>query len=356
MTKRSLSSIIVLLFVLCLIVSGCGKSSKSKKKEKEKENGAIDITIQDEECYAIITKGSGNAYNDHIIEGFKTIISDAGKQTFVYQPEKGTAKEQIQVVRELIKNKVSCIAIAPVDADALDSVLQDAIEADIPVISFDTPANPDSRLLDVNESGTEEIAETLIEAVRDVSGGQGYWAIVSSFSTSANQNAWIAAMRELSEDDKYKGLGLVEIAYGDDDYHKSYDQTISLLKKYPDLKVICAPTTIGIQAAAAAVKDTGKPVKVVGLGLPSEMAEYVSKGDICPYIYMWNPNYLGQMTAYVSMAFGNRKITGEEGEQLLVDNNQIYEVRKASDEGTEVIVGNPFRFDKSNIDEWKSVY
>ena len=62
------------------------------------------------------------------------------------------------------------------------------------------------------------------------------------------------------------------------------------------------------------------------------------------------------MTAYVSMAFGNRKITGEEGEQLLVDNNQIYEVRKASDEGTEVIVGNPFRFDKSNIDEWKSVY
>ena len=104
------------------------------------------------------------------------------------------------------------------------------------------------------------------------------------------------------------------------------------------------------------MKDTGKPVKVVGLGLPSEMAEYVSKGDICPYIYMWNPNYLGQMTAYVSMAFGNRKITGEEGEQLLVDNNQIYEVRKASDEGTEVVVGNPFRFDKSNIDEWKSVY
>ena len=231
MTKRFLSSIIVLLFVLCLILSGCGKSSKSKKKEKEKENGAIDITIQDEECYAIITKGSGNAYNDHIIEGFKTIIDDAGKQTFVYQPEKGTAKEQIQVVKELIENKVSCIAIAPVDADALDSVLQDAIDADIPVISFDTPANPDSRLLDVNESGTEEIAETLIEAVRDVSGGQGYWAIVSSFSTSANQNAWIAAMRELSEDDKYKGLGLVEIAYGDDDYHKSYDQTISLLKK-----------------------------------------------------------------------------------------------------------------------------
>lgn len=353
MTKKSLSSIFTIMLVLCLLVSGCGGSNK---KEKEKESGAIDITIQDEECYAIITKSSGNAYNDHIIEGFSEIIDDAGKQTFVYQPEKGTAKEQIQVIKELIANNVSCIAVAPVDADALSSVLQEAIEADIPVISFDTPANPDSRLLDVNESGTVEIAETLLEAVSDVSGGEGYWAIVSSFSTSANQNAWISSMHDLSDDEKYEHLKLVEIAYGDDDYQKSYDQTISLLKKYPDLRAICAPTTIGIQAAVAAVRDTKSVVKVVGLGLPSEMAEYVKEGSICPYIYMWNPNYLGQMTAYVSMAFGNRRITGEEGEQLKVDNDQIYEVREASDGGTEVVVGNPFRFDKSNIDEWKSVY
>lgn len=356
MSDKLLSSALALFLVFCLLVSGCGRSPFSNKKDKEKEDSAIDITDLDEECYAIITKSAGNAYNDHIVKGFSDIIEDAGKQSFVYQPRKATAKEQIQVVKELIDNKVSCIAIAPVDADALDSVLQEAVEADIPVISFDTPANPDSRLLDVNESGTVEIAETLLEAVYDVSGGTGYWAIVSSYSTSANQNAWISSMRDIGEEKKYEELGLVEIAYGDDDYQKSYDQTISLLKKYPDLKVICAPTTIGIQGAAAAVRDTESGVKVVGLGLPSEMAEYVKDGSICPYIYMWNPNYLGEMTAYVSIAFGNRKITGEEGEQLKVSGNEIYEVREAADGGTELIVGNPFRFDKSNIDEWKTVY
>ncbi len=357
MAKKTLPLILTFILIFCLIMSGCGKiGSKDKKKDKDKDSGIIDITIQDEEFYAIITKGSGNLYNDHIIQGFDNIIKNAGKQSFVYQPVKGTAKEQIQVVRELIENKVSCIAIAPVDAEALGDVLQEAIEADIPVVSFDTPADPDSRLLDVNESGTQEIAETLLEAVSDVSDGKGLWAILSSFSTSANQNAWISAMRDIAKDDAYEGLRLVEIAYGDDNYHKSYDQAVALLKKYPDLSVICAPTTVGIQAAADAVKETGAKVKVVGLGLPSEMAEYVKDGSICPYIFMWNPNYLGQMTAYVSMAFGNRKITGEKGEQLKVDNNQIFEVQEAMDGGTEIVVGNPFRFDKSNIDEWKSVY
>ncbi len=33
-----------------------------------------------------------------------------------------------------------------------------------------------------------------------------------------------------------------------------------------------------------------------------------------------------------------------------------YEVVKAADGGTEVILGAPFRFDSSNIDEWKEIY
>lgn len=354
--KKSILVIAFLVLSSILVFSACGKS-KSKSKKKEKDGQAIDITIQSEECYAIITKSSGNAYNDHMVQGFSDVVKDAGKQAFVYQPEKATAKEQIQVVKELIKNEVSCIAIAPVDASALQSVLKDAIDADIPVISFDTPANPESRLLDVNESGTEEIGETLLEAVYDVTGGHGYYAIVSSYSTSANQNAWISAMRSIRKNNKkYSDLSLVEIAYGDDDYQKSYDQTISLLKKYPDLKAICAPTTVGIQAAAAAVKTAGAAVKVVGLGLPSEMAEYVRDGSICPYIYMWNPTYLGEMTAYVSMAFGSRKITGEEGEQLKAEDNKVFEVREALDGGTEIVIGKPFKYDKTNIDEWKDAY
>ena len=45
----------------------------------------------------------------------------------------------------------------------------------------------------------------------------------------------------------------------------------------PDLKVIVAPTTVGILAAAQVVKQAGSRVKVTGLGLPNDMRAYVGR-------------------------------------------------------------------------------
>ena len=45
--------------------------------------------------------------------------------------------------------------------------------------------------------------------------------------------------------------------YGDDEYQKSVDQTDAILAEHPDVKVICAPTTVGIMAAAKRVDTTG---------------------------------------------------------------------------------------------------
>jgi ABC-type sugar transport system substrate-binding protein len=79
---------------------------------------------------------------------------------------------------------------------------------------------------------------------------------------------------------QYPSVNLVTVAYGDDLSDKSYREAVGLLKTYPDLKVIVSPSSVGIVAAAQAVKDQGKigKVYVTGLGLPSEMAGAVKSG------------------------------------------------------------------------------
>ena len=62
---------------------------------------------------------------------------------------------------------------------------------------------------------------------------------------------------------KYGKLNLVEVAYGDDEQQKSTDQTQALLSKYPNLKVICAPTTVGIMAAGKVLQDKKSSVKLL---------------------------------------------------------------------------------------------
>lgn len=310
--------------------------------------------------FAIVTKSAGNPYNEKEAEGFKQIIEQEGGTCIVKHPETATADAQVSVIQSLISQKVDSIAIAANDENALQASLQQAMKAGIKVSCLDSKTNKDSRQVFVNQAGTQEIGQALMDAVYDISGGSGDWAILSATSQATNQNAWIEAMKTVMKDSKYSQLNLVEVAYGDDEPQKSTDQTQALLSKYPNLKVICAPTTVGISAAAKVLQDKKSNVKLTGLGLPSEMAAYIGTDadHSCPYMFLWNPVELGQLSAYTSIALVNGTITGKAGDKFNAGDmaNSPYTVAQAADGGTEIILGAPFKFDPSNIGEWKSVY
>lgn len=308
--------------------------------------------------FALLVKSAGNPYNEKEAEGFTKAAQEFGGEVVIKQPEKASAEDQITMIGELVAQRVDAIAIAGNDFDALQPALTQAREAGIKVLSLDSAVNPDSRMVHVNQAGTELIGQALVDAVYDLSGGSGQFAILSATSQASNQNAWIASMRSILEDEKYADIELVEVAYGDDEYQKSVDQTQALLKNFPDLKVICAPTTVGIMAAGKVLKDEKSSVVLTGLGLPSEMAEYIGEGEgfPCPYMYLWNPIDIGYLAGYTAAALVDGSITGAEGDQFKAGHLGDYTIVAAGDGGTEVILGPPFKFDPSNIDEWKTVY
>lgn len=307
---------------------------------------------------AILVKSAGNPYNKKMIEGFQEIMDAQGIKYVVKEPEEASAEAQIKMVNELVAQGVSSIAIAGNDPDALQPALEQAMNQGIKVACMDSSVNPDSRMLFVNQAGIDIIGETLMEAIYDITGGEGQWAILSATSQASNQNAWIESMKTIMQDEKYAGLELVEVAYGDDEYQKSVDQTQALLSNYPDLKAICAPTTVGIMAAAKVLQDASSPVKLTGLGLPSEMADYIGADEThsCPYMYLWNPIDIGRLTAHVSLALVDGSITGAVGETFVAGDLGEYTITEAADGGTEVVLGPPFAFTPDNIAEWKDVY
>lgn len=308
--------------------------------------------------FALLVKSAGNPYNEKEAEGFTRAVEEFGGEVVVKQPEKASAEDQITMIGELVAQRVDAIAIAGNDFDALQPALTQAKDAGIKVLSLDSAVNADSRLVHVNQAGTDLIGQALVDAVFDLSGGSGQFAILSATSQASNQNAWIASMRTILEDEKYADMELVEVAYGDDEYQKSVDQTQALLKNFPDLKVICAPTTVGIMAAGKVLKDENSDVLLTGLGLPSEMAEYIGEGEgfPTPYMYLWNPIDIGYLAGYTAKALVEGTVTGAEGDQFQAGELGDYTIVAAGDGGTEVILGPPFKFDPSNIDEWKEVY
>ena len=308
---------------------------------------------------ALVGKSAGNAFFEIAAKSFVETAEAEGATVDTVYPEAATADAQIKVLDNLISQQPDAICISANDVNALQAKLEEAMDAGIKVSSFDSAPNKDSRQVFVNQAGTQAVGQALMDAVLDISGGEGQFAILSATSQSANQNAWIDAMKSIMEgDEKYSKLELVEVAYGDDEPQKSTDQTAALLQNYPDLKVICAPTTVGIAAAAKYLQDNGSACKLTGLGLPSEMLEYTGAyvEHSCPYFYLWDMQGLGKLSALTTIALINDEITGAVDETFTAGDLGDYTITVADDGGTEVVLGAPLEFNPDNIEEMAKLY
>jgi rhamnose transport system substrate-binding protein len=77
------------------------------------------------------------------------------------------------------------------------------------------------------------------------------------------------------------------------------------------------------------------------------MREYVKDGTVSQFA-LWNPEDLGYLAAYAAKALVDGTITGKQGEKF--DAGKLGDYTVDAD-GT-VLLGDPFVFDKSNIDKF----
>ena len=329
---------ILLVAMMALSMVACGAA----------DNGEV--------TYAIVCKDASNPYMLRMISGFETACKTLGVKSVTKSPETATVDGQITIVNELVAQGVKGIAIAANDAAALEATIKAATAAGVVVVTLDSDTKGSQMF--VNQAGVEQVAQVLVDSILDMAGGEGEFAVLSASSTATNQNAWIAAMKVIIDGnpDKYGKLTWVETVYGDDESQKSTDEMQNLMTKYPNLKVVCCPTTVGILAAAKVVaNDPSCGIKIAGLGLPSEMKDYTGDGKACPYMYLWNPIDVGNCAAYIIKALADGKV-GAIGSSFTAENGTTYEVMAGDPAAAQIIVGPPFAFTGENIAEWANVY
>ena len=127
----------------------------------------------------------------------------------------------------------------------------------IKVVTWDSPIpsaeGEDVFVAQVDFNETGKVMADMALTILGADGGK--FAILSASPDAANQNAWIAAMKDALKDPKYAKLELLDTVYGNDQSEESYNQALALVDKYPDMKLIMAPTSVGIVAAAKAMQD-----------------------------------------------------------------------------------------------------
>ena len=301
---------------------------------------------------ALVVKALGNGFFEAAARGAEEAAKELGDVEVIYTgPTDTTAEGQIEVINSLIAQRVDAIAISANDAEALVPALKKAMDRGITVISWDSGVAPEGRQVHLNPSSNALIGNMIIKLAADNLPDGGKVAVLSATATATNQNIWIEEMNKVM--DNYPGIEVVATVYGDDLADKSYREAQGLMQTYPDLDAIIAPTSIGIVAAAQAVVDAGKvgEVNVTGLGLPSEMAGAIESGASKSFA-IWNPIDLGYSATMIAYALANGDATAEPGAEIPMGRMGTLTL----DEDRAGAMSDPFVYDSSNIDEFKSIF
>jgi rhamnose transport system substrate-binding protein len=238
--------------------------------------------------------------------------------------------------------------------DQIAPTAEAAQAAGTKVVTWDSPIpSAKGETVFVAQVDFNQIGVVMADMAHDIMGGSGEFAILSATPDAANQNAWIAAMKEALKGDKYKDLKLDDIVYGDDQSEASYNRALALVDKYPNMKLIMAPTSVGIVAAAKAMQDEKlcDKVKVSGLGVPAEMVSYTMNG-CAPQFALWSFVDLGYLTYYTSYLLATGALKGEVGEEFTAGRMGNFKIEKDPTRaaGNRILMG-PFTvYNKDNVE------
>ena len=299
-----------------------------------------------------IAKNTGNPYFDPMIAGFRKAADETGATFETVAPATADATSQLPLIKDQVQRGVNVLAISPNSTDALNPALEEAVRRGVTVITVDSDltGNPGARTAAVLTVDPETVGKSQVELLGSLIGYRGEVAILSATTDAPNQNAWIAVMkRTLADDPKYRDMRLVEVAYGNDEPQKSATEAEALLTKYPDLRGILSPTTVGLAAAAKVVEDAGKAdrVKVTGLGTPNQMRRYVKNGTVEAFA-LWSPYDEGYLAGHLGYLIASGKVVPEVGAGF--DAGTLGRREFRSDKV--VITGPPTTFTQGNIDDF----
>lgn len=300
----------------------------------------------------VVYKQSGNAYFQASVDGIQKAADELGF-TFEHDgPDDGSNDGAIRIIENYITKGVDALIISANDPDALVDVCTQAMEEGIKVVSYDAEVAYPGRDLDVQPSSAKNIGLTLLESIAKSVNYEGQIGIVSAMATAPNQNLWIQYIEEgLADNEAYKNIEYIGTVYGDDEYQKSFDETQALLNKYPDLKGLIVPTTMGAPAVAKCIQDAGRDVKVTGLTLASDMKTFIDAG-ICDETFLWNPIDLGYVASYAAVALCNGDITGAAGDNVVAGDYNLTVEDKGEDGATILYLNKLNCFNKDTVNDW----
>jgi ribose transport system substrate-binding protein len=260
--------------------------------------------------FALVPKNVNNPFFDVARDGCKKAEEELGGKIeclYIGPGEHGGGEEQLQMVNDLITRQVDGIAVSPSNAAGIVSALQQAKQAGIPVLTWDSDLLPENADLRIAYIGTKnyDIGVNLAKLVQEIKPDGGTICLQTGGAAAANHNERLQGIRDTlggmsgttSPGEQLTGQnGWTEVdgcpLYTDDDAPRAVQQMEDILARYPELDAYISTGAFtqwnpdAYRSVATKVKDridSGDLALVVADTLPMQMdllKEGLSHGQV----------------------------------------------------------------------------
>ena len=228
---------------------------------------------------------------------WRTANSQSMKDTFskengydlIFDDAQQKQENQITAIRNFIQQEVDYILLAPVTETGWDTVLQEAKDADIPVIIVDRMVDVSDDSLYTTWIGTDALCEgrKAAEWLNGFAEAKGIAASdihIADIQGTIGSTAQIGRTKGLEEGvDKY-GWDLVAQQTGEFTQAKGQEVMESMLKQYDNINVVYCENDNeafgAIDALKAAGKTPGKDVTIISFDAIKAALKKVQSGEI----------------------------------------------------------------------------
>ncbi|EWG10003.1 autoinducer 2 ABC transporter substrate-binding protein [Cytobacillus firmus] len=308
--KKASYSILSMLLILTLILAACGNNGEEQVTGEEKDgDGKYKI--------ATVVKLTGVAWFDRLEEGIEKFGEDTGHETFMQGPQKADAALQVQIIEDLIAQKVDAITVVPFSAEALEPVLKKARDKGIVVITHEADGMKNTDF-NIEAFDNYEYGAFLMDNLAEAMGEEGeYMTTVGSLTTQSHIQWEEGGYKRQLE--KYPNMKAVARKLEtNDDLKTASEKFRETIKAYPNLKGFQGSSGNDAAGAALAVEEMGLngKVSVVGTSVPSVSKQYLESGAMSQ-IGFWDPADAGYvMNKLAEMVLDGKKEEIKEGADL----------------------------------------
>lgn len=185
--------------------------------------------------YVVVPKALTNPYWFQVEDGMKAAGEKLGVEVEMVGPAQASdVTAQVQILESLIASRVSGLAVSPNDPDGVTSVIDRAVEAGIPVLTFDSDAPKSKRLCYVGTDNYTAGRAAARQLLLHLKPGDSY-AILTGSLGALNLNERIRGFRDEIAEQK-ADLHEINLLNCDETTDRALDQMEDLTRATPQLK------------------------------------------------------------------------------------------------------------------------